>query len=67
MTLCVMVGNMLIGRLLAARLGRVLALIPAAMAAIALALVVLGGHVWPVAALLIAWGLVSTPTRAPLP
>ena len=56
-----LVGNMLIGRLLAARLGRVLALIPAAMAAIALALVALGGHVWPVAALLIVWGLVSTP------
>jgi predicted MFS family arabinose efflux permease len=56
-----LVGNTLIGPLLATRLSMVLMCIPLAMAGIALALMAGGGSVWTVAALLVAWGLVSTP------
>lgn len=56
-----LLGNALIGPFMAGRLRRVLTLIPLAMAAMALALVGTGGSVWAVAAVLVAWGLVSTP------
>lgn len=56
-----LVGNALIGRLVARDLRRVVAAIPFAMAAIAVALMAYGASLWMVAALLVAWGLVSTP------
>ena len=56
-----LVGNALIGPLLATRLSPVLMCIPLVMAGIAVALIASGGSVWAVAALLVAWGLVSTP------
>jgi predicted MFS family arabinose efflux permease len=56
-----LVGNAFIGRLVAGHLRRVVALIPLTMAAIALALIAYGASLWSVAALLVAWGLVSTP------
>jgi predicted MFS family arabinose efflux permease len=54
-------GNALVGPLLQRRLTQVVTLIPLAMAAVAVSLIVFGGSVWAVAALLVAWGLFSTP------
>lgn len=56
-----LVGNAFVARLVTNDLRRVVALIPLTMAAIALALIAYGGSLLSVAALLAAWGLVSTP------
>ncbi|AWH53521.1 MFS transporter [Stenotrophomonas sp. ESTM1D_MKCIP4_1] len=54
------IGTVLVGRALAGGLYRTLVGIPLLMAAIALLLVPLGAQLWPVAALLSAWGLLAT-------
>lgn len=55
-----LVGTSLIGRVLGRRLFRTLALIPALMATIALALIGLGPSLPATAVLLVLWGLVAT-------
>src|SRR5215212_7400991 len=55
-----LLGTWLIGGILRTRLFGVLIALPLAMAAIALALTVLGGALVPVAILLAAWGLIGT-------
>ncbi len=54
------IGTVLVGRALASGLFRTLVGIPLLMAAIAVLLVPLGAQIWPVAALLSAWGLLAT-------
>ncbi|AWH21526.1 MFS transporter [Stenotrophomonas sp. ZAC14D2_NAIMI4_6] len=55
-----LLGTFAIGAFLKRGLYRTLVSIPAVMALIALALVVLGPRLWPTAALLSAWGLLAT-------
>jgi predicted MFS family arabinose efflux permease len=55
-----LIGTWLIGRLLRTRLYGLLVAMPVAMAAIAVALTVLGGAPLAVAALLAGWGLIGT-------
>jgi predicted MFS family arabinose efflux permease len=54
------VGTVAVGALLKQGLYRTLIAIPVLMAAIALTLIPLGAWMWPVAALLASWGLLST-------
>jgi predicted MFS family arabinose efflux permease len=54
------VGTLAIGAFIRRGLYRTLVAIPALMALIAVALVPLGPHLWPTAALLSAWGLLAT-------
>lgn len=54
------VGTLAIGAFIRRGLYRTLVTIPALMALIAVALVPLGPHLWPTAALLSAWGLLAT-------
>jgi predicted MFS family arabinose efflux permease len=54
------VGTVAVGALLKQGLYRTLIAIPVLMAAIALTLIPLGAWMWPVAALLATWGLLST-------
>jgi len=54
------IGTVIIGTFLKRGLYRTLIVIPILMAAIALALLPIGGWVWPVAGLLAAWGLLGT-------
>lgn len=54
------VGTVAVGTLLKQGLYRTLIAIPVLMAAIALTLIPLGAWMWPVAALLATWGLLST-------
>ncbi len=54
-------GTAAIGPLVAMNLRRVLVVIPALMAGVALALASFGGSFWPTVLLLAAWGLIATP------
>jgi predicted MFS family arabinose efflux permease len=54
------VGTLAIGAFIRRGLYRTLVTIPALMALIAMALIPLGPHLWPTAALLSAWGLLAT-------
>lgn len=54
------VGTLAIGTFLKRGLYRTLVAIPTLMAVLAVALVPLGPHLWPTAALLSAWGLLAT-------
>jgi len=54
-------GTSLIGALLTSRLSQVLTIIPLGMAALAIALTILGSGMWATTALLAVWGLVATP------
>ena len=56
-----LLGTSLIGSMLTTRLYLVLILIPLGMAALAIALIAFGSAMWGTAALLAAWGLISTP------
>lgn len=53
-------GTLAVGAFLRRGLYRTLVAVPALMAVIAVALVPLGPHLWPTAALLSAWGLLAT-------
>lgn len=55
-----LLGTLAVGAFIRRGLYRTLVSIPALMALIALALVPLGPHLWPTAALLSAWGLLAT-------
>lgn len=55
-----LIGTSLVGRVLETRLHLTLAVIPAVMAGLAAALALFGASTWITAALLAAWGLVST-------
>lgn len=55
-----LLGTLAVGAFIRSGLYRTLVSIPALMALIALALVPLGPHLWPTAALLSAWGLLAT-------